>query len=68
MSKRERPEQIVIDGQSYKVCVGLINTKFPDGSPRNITLIAEDATIELAGGEEFVVGYIPDIVWTGDGR
>lgn len=36
----------------------LINTKYPDGSPRNCTLLPDDHTIELAGGEEFLRAFV----------
>jgi len=46
----------------------LINTKYPDGSPRNCTLVPDNHKIELAGGEEFLVVYIDEEMCSKDGK
>lgn len=52
-----------IGDREYKATPALVNTKFPDGSPRLITLLNEDSVVSLAGGEEFVIVYAPIIDW-----
>lgn len=52
------PNTIVMpNGEAWVLCVGLVATKFPDGTFRMITRIAEDGVVSLAGGEEFVLFY-----------
>lgn len=48
--------------QRYLPAVFLINTKHHDGTPALCTRIRDDDHIDLAGGEEFLVGYIPEIM------
>lgn len=47
-----------ISGKWYKPQVFLINT-YEDGVFKNISRIADEKEIELAGGEEFIVLYAP---------
>ena len=42
----------------FKESIFLINTKYPDGSPRLCTLIPDDRKVDLAGGEEFLRAFI----------
>lgn len=44
----------------YVASVFLINTKDSNGLPRLCTHLPEGHKINLAGGEEFMVGYMPE--------
>lgn len=56
MGKQHKPT--VIQGRRYVPQVFLINTH-ESGVFRNVTRIPDEKKIELAGGEEFVVLYVP---------
>ena len=58
--KPAKPGRLILGDESYVPIVLLIHTKNPDGSPGLMKHIAEDATIELAGGEEFMIAYAPE--------
>lgn len=59
MAKKLPKPRVVIDNEVYVPIVLLIHTKNPDGSPGLMKHIGWDDTIELAGGEEFLVAYAP---------
>lgn len=61
--KRPIPELIKVDGKWFKLCVFLIHTKNPDGSPGLCKLIEDTKTIELAGDEEFMTVYVPRVMF-----
>jgi hypothetical protein len=44
--------------REYKEVVLLVNTYHADGTPRNCTLIADDHTVDLAGGEHFIIALV----------
>lgn len=52
--------KLLANGETYKATVFLINTRDKDTNvPRLCTLIQDDHTIELSGGEEFMIVYVP---------
>lgn len=57
--KPSKPAVLNLMGEVYVPLVLLIHTKNPDGSPALMKAIQKDHTIELAGGEEFMVVYAP---------
>jgi len=40
----------------------LIKNRDENGRPKDLHFIADDKTITLEGGEEFVIGYFPEDV------
>lgn len=58
-SKPSKPKVLNLNGEAYVPVVLLIHTKHPDGSPALMKSIRDDDTIELAGGEEFMIAYAP---------
>jgi hypothetical protein len=44
----------------YVASVFMINTRDPNGIPRLCTHIPDDHKVHLAGGEEFMIGYLPE--------
>lgn len=62
-------QRIAIDATPYRLVVGLIHTKSPDGSPALVKIIRDQDVIDLAGGEEFMTMYVPaTMVSTGGDR
>ncbi len=59
MSKPSRPALVNVAGTTYVPIVLLIHTKHQDGSPALMKHIQDDATIDLQGGEEFMIVYAP---------
>lgn len=59
MSDKNSVENVYPNGERYKLVVGLIHSKDEKGRPKLITLIHDEQTINLAGGEEFVTLYLP---------
>ena len=49
---------MIYKDESYKLVVMLIHTKNEDGSPALVKIMYDDDKIELAGGEEFVTGFV----------
>lgn len=60
----ELPKRKIIGSQHYKLHVALVNTRHADGTPRLVTIIRQQDVVSLAGGEEFVTMYLPDIDWS----
>ena len=59
MAKRPKhPPQIRVLDETYKATVFLIHSKV-DGVPKLLSLLRDDQTIDLAGGEEFLIAYVP---------
>jgi hypothetical protein len=60
-----KPKTITMKDQNgnvvaeYRETVFLVNTYHDDGTPRLCTLIQDDQTISLAGGEHFMTALIP---------
>lgn len=61
--KTDPSQNIVLKQQLF-----LINTKYPDGSPRNCTLIPDEHIVDLAGGEEFLRAYIDEKMCSQDDK
>lgn len=62
MSKKRPPKMprvIITPRGRYVAQVFLINTK-EKGVPRLCTMIPDDHEINLAGGEEFLIAYVPE--------
>lgn len=63
--QRPKPRSIQVPNgrggyEWYDLAVFSINTKTENGTPRLCTMFPHDRhEIELAGGEEFMTGYIP---------
>lgn len=58
-AKPTKPRTLVLGDEPYVPIVLLIHTKNPDGSPGLMKHITDEQTIDLAGGEEFMVAYAP---------
>jgi hypothetical protein len=64
MGDKPREQQFTIkkpDGkyEIYVPQVCLINTKHPNGTPALVTMMEPSASINLAGGEEFIIVLAP---------
>lgn len=59
MAKQRMPRRITIGGELYVMSVALLHTKDEHGRPALAKFIAEDHTVNLAGGEEFMIVYAP---------
>ncbi len=57
--KPSKPALLNLGGEAYVPVVLLIHTKFPDGTPALMKRIRDGDSIDLAGGEEFMIGYAP---------
>lgn len=55
---RKSPPQIRVAEETYKATVLLIHSKV-EGVPKLLSLLRDDQTIDLAGGEEFLIAYVP---------
>lgn len=53
------PDKIKIEDRVYQAVVFMVHTRTPNGTPQLVKLIHDTQTVELAGGEEFVIGYMP---------
>lgn len=60
----ELPVRKIIGSKHYRLYAALVNTRHADGTPRLITVIRDQDVVSLAGGEEFVTLYLPEINWT----
>ena len=58
MSKQKKPNGISVAGEEYRATVFLINTKDAHGRPKLCTALHDDQSIDLAGGEEFLIAYV----------
>ncbi len=62
-------KRIAIDAIPYRLVIGLIHTRSPDGSPALVKIIRDQDVVNLAGGEEFMTIYVPaHLVSTGGDR
>jgi hypothetical protein len=59
MAKPNKPRVLNVCGEAYVPIMLLIHTKNPDGSPALMKHITDDQTIDLVGGEEFMIAYAP---------
>jgi hypothetical protein len=66
MSKRKRsnktPNIINVNNELYYATVFLIHTKHQDGTPALCKLMKDDSTIDLEGGGEFMIAYVPGVM------
>ena len=66
--KRNRPKTIILpDGTRLKATVMLINT-YDRERPKNVTIIHDEQKIHLAGGEHFLIAYVPENMLIPDNR
>jgi hypothetical protein len=63
--ERNKPRTIYVNGERFDAVPFLINTKNSSGRPRLCTMMEEDAGISLAGGEEFMVCYVSQVMQRG---
>ena len=53
------PARIHIEGQgTYVPVVMKIQTKDEQGRPEDLTLVPDDRSVEIVGGEEFLIAYV----------
>jgi hypothetical protein len=52
-----KPGRIKIGGDTYVATVMKINSKYPDGTPKELTLIRDEDTVKLSEGDEFTIPY-----------
>lgn len=57
MSKK-KPAGISVAGEEFEATVFLIHTKDEHGRPKLCTVLHEEQSIDIAGGEEFLVAYV----------
>ena len=57
--KPAKPATLSLNGEAYIPLVLLVHTKDEDGCPALMKAIRDDHSIELAGGEEFMIVYAP---------
>ena len=46
-------------GEPFKPIVLLVTGRCPDGRPGTCVMVHDDQTVQLQGGEEFIVGFAP---------
>jgi hypothetical protein len=60
MAKRpDKPAVMNLCGEAYVPILLLIHTKNPDGSPGLMKHVSDESSIDINGGEEFMVAYAP---------
>jgi len=47
--------KVNIDGKHYRPIVGIVASKWDDGTPKRVVIMRDDDEVSLDGGEEFVV-------------
>ncbi len=59
MAKQEtkKPGRIWVQDETYVATVLKINSWYPDKTPRGLTLIKDEDTVHLKGGEQFMIVY-----------
>lgn len=62
------PERIMVGDKFFKLSVMMIHSKNADGSPGLCKLIPDDQSVDLAGGEEFMTVYVPEVMFKKDGE
>lgn len=55
------PKEKNVRGERYKPAVFQIMTKDAFGRPKNVTMVHDEESVHLDGGEEFMVGFVKDI-------
>lgn len=55
------PGTKTVRGEVYVAAVFQILTKDALGRPKDTRMVHEEETVHLEGGEEFMVGYVPQI-------
>lgn len=58
MANRKQPRRILIGDKYFEMVAFLIHTKDEHGRPALCKVIPDDHVVNLAGGEEFMVGYV----------
>lgn len=59
--RKSKPNHIEVNGQSHTLIIFEITGKFPNGTPRHCTRIAEEGTtrVDTPVPKEFMSAYIP---------
>lgn len=61
MSKPEnKPRIIVLGGERYHATVFKIQTRYENGIPEDCTLLHDNITVEVVGGEAFLIAYVSE--------
>lgn len=63
MTRSTKPERIRIAGEWYRATLCQITTSTGGGRPLTLRVLRDDETVELQGGERFLIVYVH-----GDGR
>lgn len=58
----KRGESKTIKGESYRVTVFKVVSRKPDGTPGTCERIADDETVRLQEGDEFITAFVPERV------
>ncbi len=48
------------DGDRYVPCVMQVIDSEPDGRPRLLRMLYEDESVEIGGGEKFIIPYVDE--------
>ena len=52
----------IIGGKSYQLVIGKVESKDTLGRPKSVTIIYDEESVDLKGGEEFVTLWMPEVV------
>lgn len=55
------PKEKNVRGERYVPAVFQIMSKDEFGRPKNCTMVHEEESVHLDGGEEFMVGFVKDV-------
>ena len=47
--------RVNIDGKVYRPVVGIVASKYEDGRPKRVVLLRDEDSVDIEGGEEFVI-------------
>lgn len=65
--KPKKPMRLVVDGVPHRLVVFEVTGKFPNGTPRHCTRIAEEGIVRVDTPEpkQFITAYVPEVVLRG---
>jgi hypothetical protein len=66
VAKNRAPDGVSIAGEEYKLLVALVHSKDKKGRPKLLSVLYDEQSIDLAGGEEFITFYALRRVMRGD--
>lgn len=55
------PKEKNVRGERYVPAVFQVMSKDAFGRPKNCTMVHEEESVHLDGGEEFIIGFVKDV-------